>query len=168
MKMRVLTLYPEWVWAIAAFGKDVENRGDGRRRHALHGGVGERVALHAGARAGGPGGLDVRHYRFETYRRTILAIVPDVALVPDSAAALFDRRRVRCIYASAVIGEPTTNSSSPWAVRGAWHYPLHDVLVHDQLVSVAHGALGLWGPIEVDLEGARPVPPGGLGVWRAA
>jgi hypothetical protein len=131
-----ITLWPEWAFAISRFGKDVENRGDGEHTVALHRFVGKRLAIHAGAYIGGRPG--------EAATRSGLNAMLETAsrahghLVHVGAAGVTCRR----IVATAGIGEPVTNHSSPWAVPGAWHFPLLDV--RPAWSAPRNGALGVW------------------------
>jgi hypothetical protein len=169
--MKAVTLYPEWVAGIVHLGKPIENRGNGRTPHALHKAVGQRVALHAGKQVGGPGS---RLERAERVEEGFIDMVEhatgliceledwmgaDPHLImgrleqPSEIMRVLLRKSIHlsAIYASAVIGEPLTNSSSRWAVPGAWHFPLLDVEVLPVPYFEIKGCLGLWdAPEHID------------------
>ena len=55
------------------------------------------------------------------------------------AVDVLEERRIVC---TAVIGAPVTDHPSPWAVPGAWQFPLLDVRPASS--GVLGGALGVW------------------------
>ena len=138
-----ITLWPEWAYAIRHLGKDVENRGDTSKRSyvALRGYVGERIAIHAGAYIGGrPDGHGPLKWRSSDGMRAMLYTASRAAgRTIHVPSPLVVRRRIVC---TAVIGAPVTDHPSPWAVPGAWQFPLLDVRPASS--GVLGGALGVW------------------------
>ena len=127
MPTHALTLWPEWAYAIAHLGKDVENR-SWRPPAWL---IGRRLAIHAGADLGGRPG---RMARLEAQANLLCALGRE----PPVGVQIATRR----IVAVVTVGEPTRDSQSPWAVPGEWHWPLTEVVRVD--VPVLRGAQGLW------------------------
>ena len=138
-----ITLWPEWAYAVAHLGKDVENRGDTSKRSyvPLRGYVGQRVAIHAGAYIGGrPAGHGPLKWRSSGGMRAMLDTASRSAGRPVFVAPSDVVRR--CIVCTAVIGPPVTDHPSTWAVPGAWHFPLFDVRPASS--GPRPGLLGVW------------------------
>jgi len=155
-RLYALTLWPEWIWAIAHLGKDVENR-SWRPPPAF---VGRQVALHAGMTIGGRDldeasalRLVVEMAELAGWRRACHALVRDDVRrgrveVPLPSASC---PPTRCaVVAVATLGEPTRTSCSPWAVPGRWHWPLLEVRVLPRPVRV-RGRQGLWALADADV-----------------
>jgi hypothetical protein len=149
--MRALTLWPEWAWAVAHLGKDVENRAWAPNGQTWHGVEGRLFAIHAGKHVGGKPGV-------RAYREGV-AMVLDMAEVAGHAMHEVAPRMhqelaisTSAILAVVTIGEPTRSSPSPWAVPGRWHWPLLQVRTLAAPVP-CRGAQGLW-VIPRDVENA--------------
>lgn len=140
--MRALTLWPEWAWAVAHLGKDVENRGWAPPSYIL----GQWIAIHAGKNVGGRTGP--RAYQEGT------ALVIETALrvgldpyAPDSFVTRMHREL--CATTSAVVAvarveaECARCAPSAWAAAGQYHWRLHDVRTLARAVP-CRGAQGLW------------------------
>lgn len=140
--MRALTLWPEWAWMVAHCGKDVENRGWGPPPWIL----GHRLAIHAGRNVGGKPGAAA--YREGT--DAVRGMAARAGLDPSPLADwLNDLHRGLSNATSAILAvatisaPPAVGSSSGWAVPGANHWILGDVVVLPEPVR-CRGAQGLW------------------------
>jgi hypothetical protein len=140
--MRALTLWPEWAWAVAYLGKDVENRGWAPPSYIR----GQRIAIHAGKHVGGRSG--------PAAYRDGAALVIETALragldpyAPDSFVTRLHREL--CATTSAVVAvarveaEVAGSAPSAWAATGQYHWRLCDVTTLRRPVP-CRGAQGLW------------------------
>lgn len=128
--MKALTLYPEWAWAIAHLGKDIENR-DWMPPVSL---LSRTIAIHAGAHIGG----DDKHEREALEALLEMAEragwepqsfgIPVELVRGDKYVLLDPASMVRgAIVATARLYNVVTDSKSPWAVFGSNHWMLEDV-----------------------------------------
>lgn len=120
--MKALTLHAPWAHAVAWLGKDIENR-TWRPPASV---IGTRIAIHAGAMRTAPSMV-------RDWVRVAAAANASVPLGGFAAAA---------IVATAIIGEPVTESDSPWWI-GPIGWPLIDVRRLDKPIPMK-GRLGLW------------------------
>lgn len=159
--MKALTLWPEWAFAIAHLGKDVENR-TWTPPKAL---IGQRIAIHAGAYIGGrrarvaveEGAQALR----DMARRAgvdISVVLPILACTWTSSTRILQNEPwrstpivTRAIVATAVLAEVRRDSPSPWAVSGAVHWCLADVQVLSD-PEPCSGRQGLWDAPELPTE----------------
>lgn len=117
--MKALTLHAPWAHAVAWLGKDIENR-SWRPPASV---IGTRIAIHAGARA-----------TEDEWSSVILTSGKPVPLGGFATSA---------IVATAIIGEPVTESDSPWFIPGNFGWPLIDVRRLPEPIP-CKGRLGLW------------------------
>lgn len=115
--MRALTVKQPWAWAIIHAGKSVENRSRPTKYRG-------ELLIHAGLAWDDNGPLR-RH---------------DGGKWPDPSVFVY----------GAIIGKVTvvgccTNSSSPWAAAGMWHWLLADPVPFAEPIP-CRGMLGLWTP----------------------
>lgn len=155
--IRCITLWPEWAHAIVHLGKRVENRGAQPQPR-----VGERLAIHAGARIGGRSGrpatvegmqalelmaaregidlqtrVDDRHRERAVVRAPALSIVHLPGEREVQCSAIVALARVAAIH-------PPGEGPTAWRVPGSHAWELADVVVlRDPLTGVT-GAQGLW------------------------
>lgn len=149
MSLYAVTLWPEWIFAIAHLGKDVENR-SWRPPPAF---IGRPLALHAGMTIGGRDLDETAAVRLvvEMAERAGWRLVGRTLVRDDRQRGRVEvplpsltRPVTRCaVVAVATLGEPTQSSPSAWAVPGRWHWPLRDVQVLPRPVRV-RGRQGLW------------------------
>lgn len=133
-----LTIWPEWVYAILGLGKDVELRTWPCWKSL----VGREIILHAGAHPGGPGSKAEGRTNLRWFARRVHEITgqPPPAGWSTATGALAGH-----LAAVATLGEPTLNSSSPWASPDGdlWAWPL--LRVRPLRVAIpCRGAQGLW------------------------
>lgn len=140
--MRALTLWPEWAWAVAHLGKDVENRGWAPPFYIL----GQRIAIHAGRHVGGKPGAAAYRAGTDCVRAAAMA----AGLDPSPLADWLNRlHRELCEATSAVVAvahvgyNPAIPSPSLWAEPGQRHWRLAEVVTLLQPVP-CRGAQGLW------------------------
>jgi hypothetical protein len=140
--MRALTLWPEWAWAVAHLGKDVENRGWAPPFWVL----GQQIAIHAGRHVGGKPGA--RYYLAGTDAVREMAV--RAGLDPGPLADWLNKlHRELCETTSVVVAvarveaECARYAPSGWAVPGQHHWRLHDVVALPRPVP-CRGAQGLW------------------------
>lgn len=136
-------MHPEWAWAIAHAGKWVENR-TWFPPDAL---IGERIAIHAGARI-----RDLPR-AIETARATGLQVrrLPEsvVETVRGRGAEIEVEGRRTAVWTSAIVATAVLHSvvghelDTPWQVPGHLAWILTEVRVLDRAVP-ATGRLGLW------------------------
>ena len=123
--MKALTLHAPWAHAVAWLGKDIENR-TWRPPASV---IGTRIAIHAGARA------SVKQ------RLTIASRIAEASNLP--VIAILDCHPAEsALVATAIIGEPVTESDSPWWI-GPIGWPLIDVRRLPEPIP-CKGRLGLW------------------------
>lgn len=130
-ELRCLTIRQPWAWAIAAGGKDVENRGWQRSYRGL-------VAIHAGGQA------DEDAYD----NPLIVAACRRVRPLAGGTAALWHARGAVIAVANLVDicdAWPDLCSCGPWAVTGQLHWRLRDVVLLNEPIP-AKGRQGLWWP----------------------
>lgn len=140
--MRALTLWPEWAWAVAHLGKDVENRGWAPPFYIL----GQRIAIHAGRHVGGKSGAAAYRAGTDCVRAAAMAAGLDPSPLADW---LNEMHRDLCAATSAVVAvarvEYSLGISPPslWAEPGQRHWRLGDVVTLPRPVP-CRGAQGLW------------------------
>lgn len=157
--MRALTLRHPWAFAVAHFGKDVENREWDPRTAELMGLpqlIGQEIAIHGGAlpkRGKNKGWLE-----FTDALGYIHQLIDGE--LPDGAARFLARRMqpgaplrpedflVSGVVAVATIARATRNNPSNWAASGQLHLELSDVIALPDPVACP-GAQGFWGLPEV-------------------
>lgn len=157
MKMKALTLYPEWGAAIRWLGKSVENRS----WHPGKAMIGQRVAIHVGKRLnGGKGGRKAYLAAAEAVNSMYGGVVDiepnglhfDLAYETPAEFGLVCRERIAfsTIVCTVRLADVVRDSPSPWAVPGAWHWCIDDM----QPVDCGHvdGKVSLW---DVDLDALR-------------
>jgi len=140
-----ITLYPEWAFAIAWLGKDIENRP--WTPHARH--VGTRIAIHAGATRR-PAQMDSALAIAEN--AGVKAELGDENCVdfPTEDGTLHRPILTRAIVAVATLVEVVDAHESPWLFRPVpgdrpnFGWVLKDVVGFSCPVNVAKGQLGLW------------------------
>ena len=125
--MYALTLWPEWAYAILHMGKRVENRS--WRRESI---IGQDIAIHAGAKIGGPKGV----------QHGLLAV--------QWMCPVRDRKLIReeditksAIVAVVRVKDIVEGSGLPWSAEGQMHWVLDNVRVLSEPVSCS-GKQGLW------------------------
>ena len=146
--MDALTLWPEWAFAWRWLGKDVENR-SWRPPARL---IGQRLAIHAAVTP--PTTMRLRAMCITAQEAHGEGHCYDTG--PRKAPwvrwrwSLWRTRPVRtepitlgAILGTAIVGEPTRESDSPWAMPGQWHWPLLEPQYFDEPVP-AKGRQGLW------------------------
>ena len=132
--MKALTIWPEWAALIAHGIKPVENR-SWRPPASL---VGERIAIHAGARIGGREG-------WPAFERAIFAVEDTASDAGIDAVMSFDGPQMvnpaialevkilpivlGAVVATAILGEPYRPRGGPWESTDpdGWCWPLTDV-----------------------------------------
>lgn len=161
--MKALTIWPEWMWAIANLGKDVENRGYLPPKTIR----GQRIALHAGKKVGGKYSLNsgraVIYYDMMACmarRASILCIWNPRG--KDKCGSIsfrggdrkwkkmvFREMPVGMVVATAVISMnsgifiPGKEAMSPWAAEGQYQWVLEAVNVLKNPVACS-GKQGIW------------------------
>jgi hypothetical protein len=140
--MRALTLWPEWAWAIAHLGKDVENRIWAPPSWL----IGQTLAIHAGKNVGGKPGCKSYHLGTTLVRETAIS----AGLDPSPLAEWVNKlHRELCNATSAVVAVARVEAEcercepSRWSVEGQRHWRLHDVVALREPVR-CRGAQGLW------------------------
>lgn len=173
--MKAITLWPEWAWAVACLGKDVENRPRPASFYGLK--VGDEFAIHAGAHLGGRPGAT-----------TAADALSEVAFMAKRAGVLVDydpragaighavgrdyhmlstrRYPAQSVVAVATLGACTFNEPSVggWQVPGQYGFKLVDVRVLDWPVSCStreypgnrQGGWTLPGPVETLVRARLP------------
>lgn len=126
--MRVITLYPEWAWAICYLGKNIENR-----KWLPNLEPGEKLAIHAGA---------TRHA--EALEK-IFKLGSKIGHSEKSIQKLLDEHPIQtgCIVAVVEYKGSCDNSKSPWAVTGWNHWRLAKIKVLSKGIP-ARGQQNLW------------------------
>ncbi|MCK5652606.1 MAG: hypothetical protein KAJ42_14555 [Gemmatimonadetes bacterium] len=140
-----ITLYPEWAFAIAWLGKDIENRPwQPSIRH-----VGTPIAIHAGATRRPTqmeAALSIAHEA--GVKATFSA--PDSVLFPEGDSTRNRHIMTRGIVAVATLARVVDNHESPWFFRPVpgdrpnFGWVLKNVVSFDCPVDVPKGQLGLW------------------------
>jgi len=184
-----LTLRPEWAFAVAHLGKDIENRTKVARRL-----IGKRIAIHAGLSWGGKRtrspwdrmlalqgpcrrATDAGHpARIESHPQTVVVRIDGDPrawhsgdLTPPAHTPHATPIPTAAIVATAVvssIGMDQDSLRSPWAVAEHWHWRLTDVAVLETPIPcTGHIALGWTLPAAVrqQLATAQTAP-----AWRTA
>lgn len=137
--MKALTLWPEWAFAIARYGKDGENR-TWRLWSSL---IGQPLAIHAGMRPiiNPESAESVRSDELWAFKQTLNSI----AIPPEIRGTWREIDQIRGrIVAVVTCGEPTQRYSSPWSANdGQWFWPFTSVRVLPEPVP-CRGAQGLW------------------------
>jgi hypothetical protein len=135
--VRAITLWPEWVYAILHFGKDVENR-------TWRGPEGETLALHAGKHIVGSPSVN----------STILGIdtVINVASFLNRWSCLFhpDDVVTSAIVATFRVGRIRWNHPSKWSAADMWQWPIENLRVLPEPIH-CRGMQGLW-PVPLNIE----------------
>lgn len=147
-----LTLWPEWVWAIANLDKRVENRGWPLPANM----IGRRIAIHAGASIGGRKGAPATDEGLQAVAG--MATVAGWTVTIDRTGALFFSngptfkvQRLADITLSAIVctavlascTEPSpVHSDDGWYV-GEYGFRLSDVQVLPEPIHCS-GAQGFW------------------------
>lgn len=168
-KLRGLTLLHPWAYAVAHWGKDVENRS--WRPEARGGQIGMYLAIHGGAVPGPSSG------KREEMRLDLAGALQMAGRVPEVGVrgllALEKGQRVENeerfilpgIVAVARLAGVTQSSTSPWAARGLYHWQLADVVTLPEPVP-HRGAQGLWKLDEDKLIKVRGLYRAGLRAQR--
>lgn len=139
--MKAITLWPEWAACVLYAGKRVENR-SWRPPEKL---IGQRLALHAGAKIGGTGRFETAasavrgtaaraHYIVKLHRFGAIDIEGALLHVP-----------IRAVVATFELGKPWRATGEGWESDDpdTWCWPLLDVRVLPEPVP-AVGRQGLW------------------------
>lgn len=152
-QLQAITIYPEWVWAMVALGKRVENRPYPTPSTI----VGEWTAIHAGAHLGGRKGEPAVWETLTAVGRMAARAGFNIeSRIGDILAV-----RRSCIVALARFGEGVRNHPSPWSVPDQWQWPITEFKPLSSPVSIG-GKQGLWFvPMEVEracFERARVTP----------
>ncbi len=125
--MKAVTLYPEHAHCVAWLGKPTENR----TWEPPESVIGERIAIHAGARIGG--GTRVGARISASMIRGILGF--------DLRDEMIARRAV---VAVATIASVDREQRTRWDLPDHYHWRLTDVVTLIEPVTVQRGRLGLW------------------------
>jgi ASCH domain len=149
-EMRALSIQQPWAWAIAAAGKDIENRTwptSYRGRLAIH----ASKAYDDGALLPTPAALSLF---MDAAAEDIRTGVP--ALAPGAIVAM--ATLVGC-HPDRAHADPA-RPCSPWAVAGQWHWEILAVRPLAEPVP-CRGMLGLW-PLPDDVMAAVRQQPRGV------
>ena len=149
--MKALSIKQPWAWLICAGFKDVENRTWKIGRSAQHGPYKSqtaefsislpcRIYVHAGK---------VSDYYGATAVDGIFDLLPR-----DTRHTIWKRESLLALPHGAIIGEVdivdcVTNSPSPWAVKGQYHFVLANPTAYNVPVP-CRGRLGVFEP-EIDM-----------------
>ncbi len=147
--MKAITIYPEWCLAIVELGKNIENRS----WKPPMGLLGERIAIHAGARKFSK---DV----FGVVQRTALGAGYDCWSDDDRYSFCRDGKSLSSgdfseiprgrVVATAILESVSNDDESVWAIEGYWHWRLSDVK-RVQIPLKVRGQQRLWDtPSELD------------------
>lgn len=141
--LRVLTLYPEWVWAFLHLGKRTENRGWFPPEELLRRGL--VLALHGGAHLSGrPGAPAVREAEEAVWGMFRRGPPPEGWAPPEVPLDAYKRR----IAAVGVVrGWDRRDDRSRWDVPGDVHWRIPRVYALTEPI-IYKGAQGLWTPDE--------------------
>lgn len=140
--MKALTIKQPWAWAIAAGGKDIENRSWATQHHG-------RLAIHAGSAWDGAGAMDDRVINAVTAAGGQPPKAVRTLLTDQVVELLRDKGRFipGAVIAVARLVDVCTAQSSctcgPWAVPGQCHWRLAVVRPLHTPVP-CKGRLGLW------------------------
>lgn len=142
-------MWPEWAWAIAHLGKDVENRIWAPPSWL----IGQTLAIHAGKNVGGKPGCKSYHLGTTLVRETAISARLDPSPLAEWVNKLHRElcNATSAVVAVAKIGNPSALArSSLWAVPGQHQWPLLDVVALPEPVR-CRGAQGLWVlPAEIE------------------
>jgi len=127
LTLYALTLWPEWAYAITDLGKRVENRTWTRESM-----LGQDMAIHAGAKIGGSGGVSQGLLQVEWMN-------PDRFKGPVKAEDITTSAIVAVARVASFVQDPRI----PWAAKGQWQWVLDNVRVLSEPVSCS-GRQGLW------------------------
>lgn len=145
-----LTLWPEWVWAIANLDKRVENRGWALSPTM----IGRRIAIHAGASIGGRKGLVAQGEGIgavaemaECAGWTVTETIGGVIVFANGATVKRLERSAdittSAIVCTAVLASCTKPSAPKGWYTGDYGFELADVHVLPEPIPCA-GAQGFW------------------------
>jgi hypothetical protein len=151
--MMALTLHPEWAFAVAYLGKDVENRF--WHPSPLQLPAGDWLAIHAGAHVGGKKGITAEKAGysrlFETAERAGWRLDPSAALVSEREVV-----PLSLLTCSAVVA--LVRFQGACIRRGVWSVDGQSQWRWDRMVRLprpvpCRGAQALWAlPSEVEAE----------------
>ena len=149
--MKVLTLWPEWAWAICHLGKRIENR-TWEPPTSI---IGRSLAIHAGASIGGRPGSVAMHSGIMALRKMAYRAGWNSS-VHGGRIVFFNVEREshdfipsvipkKAIVASCIVGLGcyATPGELKWAAEGQKHWRLLNVGFPSSPVSIK-GAQGLW------------------------
>ncbi len=145
--MKALTIWQPWASLIAAGAKPYEFRGWRPPRSI----IGQRIAIHAGARKQQQSEVSYLAFRCSTAERASRS-----AIIPDKALPVLERWRdlpMSAIVCTAILGEPVDGATAAESMGAAlndseregtfnWGWPLTDIIPEPAIP--ARGRQGFW------------------------
>jgi hypothetical protein len=134
-KIPVITLWPEWAYAICYLGKRVENRSWKPTRI-----LGRRIAIHAGKHIGGKPSKTAVKSGLEAVHTMYAGANPGRELNITSAPII-----TSSIVATAIVSGCVHSDRHllPWGARGQYQWVLNEVVVLAEPIPIS-GKQGIW------------------------